>query len=147
MARKKIRIYTVFPPEPITEGDPVETTCRLQAGLPLLCGLTMQPLPHPSEKAIRQAIRLLTACPPLCRKIFIRYYIERKTSGEIAFELQLTEHKVRNLLGKTGRLLRHRAGPDDHDAKNQEQGTQHLPRVQPETKRTETKSIAIKKDR
>lgn len=59
-----------------------------------------------NQLTLREASRALPFLPVLCKKILLRHYIQQKSIDDIAGELQLTPHKVNNMLRKTIRLVR-----------------------------------------
>lgn len=57
-------------------------------------------------ETISQVIRTLETLPPKCRQVFQKFYFQGKTHEEIARELNLSPHTVRNQRIRAVRLLK-----------------------------------------
>jgi RNA polymerase sigma-70 factor (ECF subfamily) len=60
-------------------------------------------------ETIQQVIRTLGVLPPKCRQVFKMFYFQGKTHEEIAHELNLSPHTVRNQRIRAVRLLKKKA--------------------------------------
>jgi len=80
----------------------------LQAAEPL-AQTVLQEMIH--AETIRQVVAVLQTLPPKCRQVFRLFFLQGKSYDEIARELQISPHTVRNQKIRAIRLIREKMLP------------------------------------